>query len=281
MSDFPSKFLSTKDFLITNESFDLVYDEERDLLKTQPQPNPENLHKYYESEEYISHTDNNKGLLSSLYQLVKRWSLKKKTDLIYQLNNGPGSLLDVGAGTGDFLKLASEKGWIVSGTEPNLKATSLALKKGISLKKTMEEFKGENFEVITLWHVLEHIPNLDHTVDLLSELVKENGWLIIAVPNFKSYDAEYYKEFWAAYDVPRHLWHFSQDSIVKLFEERFILEKVEPMIFDSYYVSLLSEKYKNGRRFSLNAFWIGLKSNVKAKTSHQYSSHVYCLQKRN
>lgn len=273
------KYLKTKDFLVSGESFDLIYDREREFLKTIPQPKLEELGKYYESQDYISHTDEKKGLLSGVYQIVKKWSLRKKTKLIFSQNSGIGSLLDVGAGTGDFLKVASKSGWKVHGMEPNKKAASLALDKGIALKNSLEEFKGERFDVVTLWHVLEHIPNLDETISLLTDLVKPGGTLIIAVPNYKSFDAAYYGEFWAAYDVPRHLWHFSKTAIEKLFSQNFKMEKVEPMIFDSFYVSLLSEKYKNGNSFSLKAFWIGLKSNLKAKTTKEYSSHIYCLKK--
>ena len=280
MNDQTRTYLKTKDHLVSGEVFELVYDPEFDMLKTFPQPNVESLHKYYESEDYISHTDEKRGLLSSLYQTVKKWSLQKKTKLIFEQNSGVGSLLDVGAGTGEFLKVAKEKGWSVQGMEPNKNACSLASEKGIELRSSLNDFQGNQFDVVSLWHVLEHIPNLEETVIRLSDLVKPNGTLIIAVPNFKSYDAKYYKEFWAAFDVPRHLWHFSKGSMEKFFSKNFILEKTEPMIFDSFYVSLLSEKYKTGNKFSLKAFWIGLRSNLKANRSKEYSSHVYCFRKR-
>lgn len=276
-----NKYLSVKDYLVSGESFDLHYDPHLDLLKTFPQPKLEDLSKYYESQDYISHTDEKSGLFSSLYQLVKKWSLQKKATLIFQQNNGLGSLLDIGAGTGDFLKVAKEKGWEVYGTEPNNNAAKLALEKGIVLQSSLNNFEEKQFDVVTLWHVLEHIPNLEETILQLSNLVKPNGTLAIAVPNFKSFDAKYYQEFWAAYDVPRHLWHFSKIAIEKLFSENFNLVKTEPMIFDSFYVSLLSEKYKTGRKFSINAFWIGLQSNLKAKRTNEYSSHIYCFKKGN
>ena len=279
MNDRTKTYLKTKDYLVTGEAFELVYDKDLDMLKTFPQPDFESLPKYYESEDYISHTDEKRGLFSSLYQTVKKWSLQKKAKLIFQENSGVGTLLDVGAGTGEFLKVAKEKGWDVQGMEPNRNASSLALEKGIELKSSLNDFKNNQFDVVTLWHVLEHIPNLEETIPQLASLVKANGTLIIAVPNFKSYDAKYYKEFWAAYDVPRHLWHFSKESMEKLFSKNFILEKTEPMIFDSFYVSLLSEKYKTGNKFSLKAFWIGLRSNLKANESKEYSSHIYCFRK--
>ncbi|WP_235003994.1 class I SAM-dependent methyltransferase [Aequorivita lipolytica] len=273
--------MSTKDHLVSGETFNLVYHEESDLLKTSPSPKIEELSKYYESQDYISHTDKKSGLFSSLYQLVKKWSLQKKAKLIFHQNNGKGSLLDVGAGTGDFLKVAKEKGWQVQGTEPNENAAKLALEKGIQLNPSLNNFKGNEFDVVTLWHVLEHVPNLEETISELSSLVKPNGTLIIAVPNFKSFDAKHYGKFWAAYDVPRHLWHFSKKSIEQLFSENFQLQNIEPMIFDSFYVSLLSEKYKTGNKFSLKAFWIGFLSNLKANSTKEYSSHIYCFKRRN
>lgn len=279
MQTHETKYLSVKDYLVSGESFDLVYDSDLDFLKTIPQPKTEELPKYYESNDYISHTDEKSGLFSNLYQFVKKWSLHKKTKLIFDQNNGVGTLLDIGAGTGDFLKVAKEKGWQVYGMEPNKNAMKLASEKGIELKSTLNDFDGKQFDVITLWHVLEHIPNLNETILKLSNLVKTNGTLIIAVPNFKSFDAKHYGKFWAAFDVPRHLWHFSKESVKKLFAVNFELHSIKPMIFDAFYVSLLSEKYKTGNKFSLKAIWIGLQSNLKAKQTKEYSSHIYCFKK--
>lgn len=281
MQNHEKKYLSVKDYLVSGETFELVHDTDLDFLKTFPQPQVEELPKYYESQEYISHTDEKRGLISNLYQLVKKWSLQKKAKLILQQLGDVGSLLDVGAGTGDFLKVAKEKGWQVHGMEPNKNAAKLALEKGIDLKASLNDFEGKQFDVVTLWHVLEHIPDLEETILKLAALVKPQGALIIAVPNFKSFDARHYGKFWAAYDVPRHLWHFSKESMKNLFAENFQLKNIEPMIFDSFYVSLLSEKYKTGRKFSLKAFWIGLLSNIKAKHSKEYSSHIYCFKKSN
>lgn len=271
--------ITVKDFLVSGESFKLIMDKERDILITTPQPSATSLPSYYQSEDYISHTDKKKGLFSFLYQSVKSYSLKKKVKLISELNNGVGTLLDVGAGTGDFLKVAKDKNWKVSGVEVNKKARDLAKEKGVALQTELPSFEGKKFNVITLWHVLEHIPNLEETCALLERLLNENGTLIIAVPNYNSYDAKYYKEFWAAYDVPRHLWHFSQSAMKKLFSKKLQLIKTKPMLFDGYYVSLLSEKYKTNNKFSLKAFWIGFNSNWKAKRTSEYSSLIYCYKK--
>ncbi|MGB3345324.1 MAG: class I SAM-dependent methyltransferase [Aequorivita sp.] len=280
MNNSAEKYLTTKDYLVSGEAFELIYDSQFEMLKTIPQPPVEKLADYYESLDYISHTDRDRGMFATLYQLVKKWSIKKKLRLITRENNGTGSLLDIGAGTGDFLVAAKEGGWEVFGMEPNTNALKLASEKGLVLKSSLDQFKNRQFDVITLWHVLEHVPNLGETILELSSLVKPNGTLIIAVPNFKSYDALHYGKYWAAFDTPRHLWHFSRKSLMLLFDDHFQLKKTLPMFFDSFYVSLLSEKYKTGRQSSIKGIWIGFISNLKGRRSKEYSSHIYCF-KRN
>jgi len=268
-----------KDYLVTGETFELIYDSEKEMLITNPKPATENLFKYYESEDYISHTDSKKGIVSYLYQTVKKRALQKKVTLINFLNNGSGSLLDIGAGTGDFLKQAQEANWKVSGVEPNEGAKKLAEEKGINLQESINDLNGKTFDVITMWHVLEHVPNLEETISTIEKLLKPEGTLIIAVPNYKSFDAKYYKEHWAAYDVPRHLWHFSQTSMRKLFSENLQLVKTKPMVFDSFYVSLLSEKNKTGKQNLIKAFFVGMRSNLSAWNTKEYSSLIYCFKK--
>jgi 2-polyprenyl-3-methyl-5-hydroxy-6-metoxy-1,4-benzoquinol methylase len=243
-----------------------------------PQPSLENLGRYYESPDYISHTDSKRSLFEKAYHFVKGIALKNKLNLINSSSSGKGKLLDIGAGTGDFLLTAKENGWSTIGVEPSEKAKAIAIQKGIEFVVETQELESHSFDVITMWHVLEHVPNLDNQIKELKRLVKPNGTVIIAVPNFKSYDAKYYGKFWAAYDVPIHFWHFSKTAIKILFEKEEIkLEKVLPMKFDSFYVSLLSEKYKNGKMNFIKAFWIGLVSNWKANRSLEFSSHIYVL----
>ncbi|MBQ0735358.1 class I SAM-dependent methyltransferase [Aquimarina celericrescens] len=274
-------YMICKDHSVSGEEFQLLYNVDYDMLITSPKPNDDVLGKYYESKDYISHTDAKRSLFEKLYHVVKSYSLRKKVKLISRLNNGPGELLDIGAGTGDFLVEAKKWGWNIFGTEPNSQAKKLAEQKEIGLASETSNYQNQKFDVITMWHVLEHVPNLQNQIIELRRLLKPNGHLIIAVPNFKSYDAKYYNSFWAAYDVPRHLWHFSKKSIQKLFSEKDIkLEKTLPMKFDSFYVSLLSEKYKNGKMNFLKAFWVGLRSNLKAKHSKEFSSHIYVLKKQ-
>jgi 2-polyprenyl-3-methyl-5-hydroxy-6-metoxy-1,4-benzoquinol methylase len=271
-------FLTVIDHSVSKEIFELYYDQDLDMLITSPQPSPENLGSYYESNDYISHTDSKRSLFEKAYHFVKGIALKNKLNLINSCSPTKGNLLDIGAGTGDFLLSAKQNGWKTIGVEPSQKAKGIAISKGITFSESTQDLESKSFDVITMWHVLEHVPDLEIQIQELKRLVRPNGTIIIAVPNFKSYDANYYGKFWAAYDVPIHFWHFSKTAIQILFEKENIkLEKVLPMKFDSFYVSLLSEKYKNGKMNYLKAFWIGLLSNWKAKSSLESSSHIYVL----
>lgn len=271
-------FLTVKDYSVSKEIFDLYYDEKLDMLITHPQPSLENLGKYYESVDYISHTDSKRSLFEKAYHFVKNIALKNKLNLINEFQPGKGRILDIGAGTGDFLSVAKENGWQTIGVEPSEKAKGIAKNKGVSFVEQTSILENHSFDVISMWHVLEHVPNLENQIKELKRLLKPNGTLIIAVPNFKSFDAKHYGKFWAAYDVPIHFWHFSKKAIQQLFgNENMKLEKVLPMKFDSFYVSLLSEKYKTGKMNFVKAFFIGLQSNWKAKQDFEYSSHIYIL----
>ncbi len=274
-----------KDYLVSGEEFELLLDDNLDLLMTSPKPKTEDLGRYYESEDYISHTDSKKTPIDFVYQEVKKYALKQKLKLVNSFNSEEKKILDIGAGTGDFLKTCFEDGWNVYGVEPSEKAIEIAkgkIDKG-QFFNSVEELKKEEgvflgFDVITMWHVLEHVPNLDETIFNLKKLLKPGGTLVVAVPNFKSYDATYYKSFWAAYDVPRHLWHFSQTAIRRLFFfQSMEVVKTLPMKFDSFYVSLLSEKNKKSTLGAVKAFWVGLLSNVKAKKTNEYSSLIYVI----
>ena len=271
-------FLECKDYTVSEEIYQVMVNKKYDMLVTVPVP--KNLADYYKSENYISHTDSKKSLLDKVYQIVKNITLKRKLKLIDSFKTSSKNILDVGAGTGDFLKVCQNNSWKVLGVEPSLEARNIAAKKGIVLQENISEIKNIQFDVITLWHVLEHVEDLSQYISSLNKLLSKNGKLIIAVPNFKSHDADYYKEIWAAFDVPRHLWHFSQISISKLFSsENMIVEKIIPMKFDSYYVSLLSEKYKSGKMNPIKSFYRGFVSNFRANSTKEYSSLIYILKK--
>lgn len=270
--------LICKDHSVTKEEFELIKDMDSDMLITTPQPETKKLFKYYESDDYISHTDSKRSLFEKVYQIIKQYSLNKKLRIINRFSPAKGMLLDIGAGTGDFLLCSRKAGWLIQGVEPNLKARKLADEKGVHLLEDIDQVTDQKFDVITLWHVLEHVPDVKNYIAKLKNLLKDNGTLVIAVPNYKSYDAKYYKEFWAAYDVPRHLWHFSIKSIKFLFsKEKMEVVKILPMVFDSYYVSLLSEKYKTGKMNYIRASLIASVSNLKAKFNQNYSSLIYII----
>lgn len=274
-------YLEVKDHTVSNEIFQLIRNEKYDMLETFPQPSSDKLPEYYKSENYISHTDSRRNFFEGVYHLVKKYSLKQKLKLIEKYSSSEKTLLDIGCGTGDFLQTALNAGWEVKGIEPNKKARDIANKKTsnkVFTPEALDDFQDASFNVVTLWHVLEHLPDLEQHIKLLDRLLKHDGTLIIAVPNFKSHDAKHYKEFWAAYDVPRHLWHFSRQSIEKLFlETGMTVSKIKPMPFDAFYVSLLSEKYKTGRIKPIKGFFRGLISNFKASRSGEWSSLIYVL----
>jgi 2-polyprenyl-3-methyl-5-hydroxy-6-metoxy-1,4-benzoquinol methylase len=275
-------FLTCQDYTVSNESFDLILDEELDMLITSPKPKNEDLGKYYESEKYISHTDSKQTFFDKIYQTVKTYTVLKKVKFIDGFVDSTlieKTLLDVGCGTGDFLVKAKKSNWIITGVEPNASARKIAKEKtSHKILKDISESNSSKYDVITLWHVLEHVPNLTEYISQLKQLLKPDGTLLIAVPNYRSYDAKYYGKFWAAYDVPRHLWHFSKKSIKGLFgKEKMEVVKIYPMLFDSFYVSLLSEKYKRGKQNPIKAFFVGLYSNILAIRSKEYSSHVYVI----
>ncbi|WP_397364173.1 class I SAM-dependent methyltransferase [Olleya sp. R77988] len=281
--------LKVKDHSVSGEEFQLVKNKTYGFLETIPKPSLEDLPEYYKTEDYISHTDSKRNLFEKAYHSIRQISLKKKLKLINSFNilenqqdkSEQKTLLDFGCGTGDFLKTAQSNNWNVSGIEPNEDARKIANQKTSNTvfgSDHLMSFTKHSFDVITLWHVLEHVPNLEEQIKQLKNLLKQDGILIVAVPNYKSYDATYYKQFWAAYDVPRHLWHFNQTSVSKLFSSiKMKVIKTKPMVFDSYYVSLLSEKYKSGKMKIFNASWTGFKSNLKAKSSGEYSSLIYII----
>lgn len=274
-------FISCKDHTVSNETFSIVIDRASELLVTSPRPNDEDLGKYYEGVDYISHSDAKKSVFDRIYQLVRNYTIKRKIKLINSFETSHKTILDIGAGTGDFLVACKDNGWSVDGVEPSSKARSIAEEKLVlKLKTELSKLSTQQFDIITMWHVLEHVSDLDEYISRLNSLLKENGKLLVAVPNHNSFDAKHYGKFWAAYDVPRHLWHFSQKAIGELFEkEKMKVVKTLPMKFDAFYVSLLSEKYKKGKMNPFKAFYIGLQSNLKAKQTKEHSSLIYVIQK--
>ncbi len=270
-------YLICEDYSVSGESFALVKCDKCKLVFTNPRPSLSILPNYYKSEEYISHTDKGNSPLNILYKLVRKYTLSWKFNLIQKYAK-PGTLLDYGCGTGDFLLKASRKDWVTFGLEPDKEARKIAQAKNEKqIHESIADLK-EKVDVITAWHVIEHVYDLLDTLKKLKDKMNKGGYIFLAVPNHKSFDATFYNAYWAAYDVPRHLYHFDQESMSYLIKKlKFELMDTIPMKLDSYYVSLLSEKYKNGS--FLNALSIGYKSNQKASKTGEYSSLIYVLKK--
>ena len=250
-------FMNVQDHSISKEEFRIVKCNDCGLKITSPRPADEDLGRYYESEDYVSHSDTSKGIINKVYQQVKNITLKQKEKLITSFGTKK-KLLDLGCGTGDFLVYCKEKGWQVSGLEPDPNARKRAQEKGLeNVQDSSALFSlNERFGVITMWHVMEHVSDLNGYMQKLNELLDENGRLIIAVPNPDSYDAQKYRSHWAAYDVPRHLFHFSKNNIRDLANKHgFTLEEIHPMVFDAYYVSMLSEKNKKNPHKRVLCLW--------------------------
>ncbi|HAA01715.1 MAG TPA: class I SAM-dependent methyltransferase [Flavobacteriales bacterium] len=274
-------FLTCKDFTVSEESFPIVSCSDCGFLFTNPIPDLDVLGNYYKAESYVSHTSSSKGLINFLYQRVRKITLKRKLRLIQRIAKG-NRILDFGCGTGHFLARLQAAKFDVTGVEPDADARAVAEKlNGIRpLQRHELSSLQPGFDVITLWHVLEHLPDLNKDISELIALLAPGGTLLVAVPNPTSGDAELYKEYWAGYDVPRHLYHFSPTVIKRLFEKHGMeCSACLPMPFDAYYVSMLSEKHKGGGM--LRGFFNGWKSNRRArKGGDKWSSQIYLFQKK-
>lgn len=287
-SEFDS-FLTCVDYTVSNREFAIVECKACKFKFTNPRPFEATLGEYYKSEEYISHSDTKKGLINQLYHLVRKYTLIKKLQLVMRIAGRPSSiapksLLDIGCGTGAFLDVCNRAGFNCLGLEPDAAARKFAISNyHLDVKEDLMLNTPEagSFDIITLWHVMEHLPQLNEKIDKIKQLLKHDGRVIVAVPNCSSFDATYYNKFWAAYDVPRHLYHFTPADVNRLFDRHNMkVLKVLPMPFDSFYVSMLSEKYKTGKINYLKSFIIALISNLSAiKSGNTFSSQVYILSK--
>jgi SAM-dependent methyltransferase len=266
------------DYFLTREEFSLFSCNSCGLVFTNPRPKLENLGLYYQSDKYYSHTSSQVGIIPFIYRKVKEINLKTK---FKQVTTGSviNKVLDIGCGTGDFLNVCKKSGKEIHGIEPDSKARNLAkeiLKVEILHPDQSEKIPDESFDLITMWHVLEHVPDLKKQISELSRIIKKGGKVVIALPVYESYDAEVYKEKWAAWDVPRHLYHFNKAVINKMMlANDFKPGNVYPMKWDSFYVSMLSEQYLKSAFGIVKAFFVGFLSNIKARNSGNYSSLVY------
>lgn len=272
--------MKIKDHFLTQEEFDIVETLTKGVFKTSPIP--QNIGRYYESENYISHHQDSGSLKEKVYKFLQSFNLKYKKTLLLDRIPKQSKVLDYGCGAGEFLKFI-EDDFQTFGFEPDEDARNAAIKKTskASIVADLSQIEDASLDAITLWHVFEHIENQNEMLELFNRKLKTNGLLIIAVPNPTSYDAKFYKEYWAAYDVPRHIYHFSKNGMQNLIASKkdWKLIKIKPLLLDSFYISMLSEKYKKSALFWLKGAFRGLISNVKALISNEYSSLIYIIKK--
>ncbi len=274
-----SDWRSAIDHNVSGDTFKIVECNECSFRYTNPIPSENTIGEYYKSDNYVSHSSTKKGVINKIYHIIRKHAIKQKEGYAKQYSDGK-SILDIGCGTGDFLGYCKSNNWDVLGLEPDEDARILALKNNNVSSKDISELKNlkENSrDVITMWHVLEHVYNLNEDIEEYKRILKPGGHIIVAVPNCSSHDAEYYKHHWAALDLPIHLYHFRPNDIKSLFTKHGMeLIKIIPMKFDSYYISMISEKYKGGNIIS--GFWRGFISNLKAKNKkNTFSSQIYII----
>ena len=276
-----SDFLSCRDHFVSGELFLIKACSGCGFKITYDAPAENTIGQYYQSEDYISHSDTSKGLVNRLYHIAREFMSDRKRRIVEKNSREKkGTLLDIGAGTGYFAAHMKKYGWEVSGTEISKDARDFAQKElGVSLFPADElaRLQKDSFEVITLWHVLEHFHNLQENIVEIKRILMPGGTLFVALPNHTSYDAIHYNNYWAAYDVPRHLWHFAPKHVKQLFEKSgFSLVKIYRMPLDSFYISMMSEKYKkSGISVIKGIFYGGISWLTAIRNKGRCSSLIY------
>lgn len=275
------QILTCRDHTVSGESFEIVQCKHCGFRFTNPRPRPDEIGRYYESENYTPHQDTSQDLVDTLYRWVRHYTLWSKRRLITSLvDDPPGRLLDFGCGTGEFLARCQSAGWQVRGLEPDVDAQEAAAKNhGLAVESPehIDDLPSDHFDVITLWHVLEHVSDLTRTVKALKRTLAPTGTLVVALPNCASLDAQFYGKHWAGYDVPRHLYHFQPSDVRRLFDRfEMHIADIRPMRLDVFYVSLLSEQYRNGWR--LRGLLVALLSTLWAtQHAHRHSAQLYLI----
>lgn len=240
-----SESLFAQDHTVSHERFTIMQCDACGFRYTSPRPGQDRIGEYYLSENYISHVEKATTLKDHLYHLVRRRAIRNKYHLIAR-HQASGNALDIGCGTGDFLAYLKHKGYAAHGVEVSPAARQIAVAKGLSVSPTLAELDPSiQFNVITLWHVLEHLSDPRSTLMELFKRCSNGGLLVIAVPDNESWDCKHYGPLWAAWDVPRHLSHFRRKDVHRLLKEvGFEPVATKPMWFDAPYVSMLSEQYR-------------------------------------
>jgi len=278
-----SPFLLSSDFFLTKEEYMIVSCNSCGLKFVNPRPDEYEIGKYYESPDYVSHDSGKKNISNFLYRLARNISIKKKFKLVKEHARG-NKLMDIGCGTGEFIFFCQQNGFSVKGIEPGEKPRSFAqteYKLDVHEEAYLSHLTTQEFDVITLWHVLEHVHHLHERMGKILEILNPDGTLIIAVPNCDSWDAHYYGKFWAAFDLPRHLYHFTRETMNILSQKHGLkIDRIIPMKLDAFYISLLSEKYAKGKQDYFRAVINGIRSNNFAREDKKnYSSLIYVLKR--
>ena len=278
--------LTCTDHYASGEKFEVVRCAHCGFLMTQNAPIEAKMGKYYEAPDYISHSDTQKGMMNRVYHWVRQFMLSRKAALVRKVSNmSVGTLLDYGTGTGYFAHAMMQKQWHVKAIEKSPQARAFAkerFKLDVEPETALPLYQPKTFDVVTLWHVLEHVEHLNEMWETLHKILKDRGVLIVAVPNPDSYDARKYGEWWAAYDVPRHLWHFSPSVMQKFGAKHgFVMEERLPMPFDAFYVSMLTEKYKGSKFSFIKGLWTGTCAWFSALGKKERSSSmIYVFRKK-
>ena len=277
------KVLAASDYLVSGESFEIMECNDCSLRFTSPIPDSNEVVNYYESDKYISHTKRVTSIFDIVYKIVRKFTLRSKWKIVKRISQKQsGTLLDIGCGAGNFLRIMKQSGWNIKGVEVNEEVRKLAEVNTNSIILNQTEFfnSTHKYDVITLWHSLEHLHELEQYLNTISLSLNANGVIVIAVPNYKSFDAEYFKQNWAAYDVPRHLYHFSFDAMVILMRKyKFKLIQSAQLPFDSFYVSLLSETSVRLRRNVVKAMLVGWKSYWQGRRDSKKGSSILFILK--
>ena len=274
-------YIGCKDYLVSQIDFNIQACTSCGLRFTNPRPNKESIGEFYQSADYVSHNDQSAGIVNKLYRLVRQYTLRQKLNLIDSIYPKKGKVLDIGCGTGLFLDTCQKNGWSIAGVEPDTNAREIAVTRlKENIVNDLSEIHDEQFDLITMWHVLEHVADLRETVQELNRRLRKGGTLLLALPNSDSHDAQYFKQYWAAYDTPRHLSHFTPSTINQLVSQTgFSLVDTKPMYFDSFYIGVLSTRNRDGRTNWLESIYQGIRSNWAGKRTGDYSSLIYIFMK--
>ena len=281
-SNHTSHTVPVKDHMVSQEVFHVLTCAGCGFQRTSPRP--QEIGSYYESDDYLSHNTNKRSLFDRVYHAIRNRAASQKLQFLQKnlaKNVKIPHLLDIGCGIGVFLGEAKKRKWTISGVELSDSARKQAeTRLNQPIFKHFEELPGDTkFDGISLWHVLEHLPNPIETLQRIHDHAEPGAVLVLGLPNPESHDAQHYGADWAAWDVPIHFWHFRKSDVEALANQTgWKLESVHPMKWDAYYVSLLSESFIHGNKRWIAATWRGWVSNLKGGKTNA-SSLKYVLRK--